>query len=216
MDFDDRHDAGRQLAAHLAEMSLTSPLVLALPRGGVPVAYEVAVALDAPLEVVVARKIGAPAQTELGIGAVAEGGEPIYDEAMLARLGLTRDALEETLGREREELDRRVRRYRGGRPLPALGQRDVVVVDDGLATGVTARAALRALRAHEPRRLLLAAPVGAPPSVEALAVEADEVVCLHTPPAFTAVGQWYRDFEQTDDTTVLELLERAGNRNEGA
>jgi putative phosphoribosyl transferase len=209
MRFLDRHDAGRQLAERLASMQLTSPLVLALPRGGVPVAYEVADVLGAPLEVVVARKIGAPFQKELGIGAVAEGGEPIYDEDLLRRLNLTPDALEDTLARERTELDRRVRRYRGGRPLPELQGHDVVVVDDGLATGVTARAALRALREHRPGRLLLAVPVGAPQSVEAMSGEADEVVCLHAPRGFSAVGQWYEDFEQTDDTTVLHLLEQA-------
>lgn len=209
MQFADRHDAGRQLAERLAEMELTSPLVLALPRGGVPVAYEVAHVLDAPLEVVVARKIGAPFQTELGIGAVAEGGEPIYDEDLLRRLNLTSASLEETLATERVELDRRVRRYRGGRPLPPLADRDVVVVDDGLATGVTARAALRALREAGPGRLILAVPVGAPQSVDAMAGEADEVVCLHAPRGFSAVGQWYDNFEQTDDTTVLHLLEQA-------
>jgi putative phosphoribosyl transferase len=214
MQFADRYDAGRRLAAHLAGKRLTSPLVLALPRGGVPVAYEVAAALDAPLEVVVARKLGAPFQTELGIGAVAEGGEPIYDEDLLRRLELTPAALDETLARERAELDRRVRRYREGRPLPPLAGRDVIVVDDGLATGVTARAALRALRGHGPARLLLAVPVGAPQSVDALAGEADEVICLHAPRAFSAVGQWYRDFEQTDDATVTRLLRRAREARE--
>lgn len=216
MQFADRHDAGRQLADRLAAMELASPLVLALPRGGVPVAYEVADVLDAPLEVVVARKIGAPFQTELGIGAVAEGGEPIYDEDLLRRLNLTSASLEETLANERVELDRRVRRYRGGRPLPPLADRDVVVVDDGLATGVTARAALRSLREAGPGRLLLAVPVGAPQSVDAMANEADEVICLHAPRGFTAVGQWYRDFDQTDDTTVLHLLERAHTAGAGS
>ena len=212
MRFADRHDAGRRLADRLVGEPLHDPVVLALPRGGVPVAYEVAVALEAPLEVIVARKVGAPTQPELGIGAVAEGGEPIFDEGLLSRLGLDTEALDRLVARERVELERRVGHYRPGRSLPTLAGRDVLLVDDGLATGVTARAALRALRAHAPRRVVLAVPVGAPESVAALATEADEVICLHAPRGFAAVGQWYRDFGQTDDATVVELLDRARSR----
>lgn len=214
MRFADRHAAGQALADRLEELDLDDPVVLALPRGGVPVAYEVAVRLDAPLEVVVARKLGAPGQPELGIGAVAEGGEPIFDETLVARLRLDDDAVAELVDAERAELDRRVRHYRADRPLPELAGRDVVVVDDGLATGVTARAALGALRGHGPRRLVLAVPVGAPSSVDALRPAADEVVCLHAPRAFAAVGQWYDDFTQTDDDTVVDLLSRARDRRD--
>jgi len=183
--------------------------VLALPRGGVPVAYEVARRLRAPLDVIVARKIGAPWRPELGVGAIAEGGEPVFDPAMLAAVGLRAADLDDTVARERAELDRRVRRYRGDRELPSVSGRDAVVVDDGLATGVTARAALRAVRQHDPRRLLLAVPVCASQTVELLRDEADDAVCLHAPADFMGVGQWYRDFAQTSDETVIELLARA-------
>jgi putative phosphoribosyl transferase len=204
--FADRVDAGRQLGELLAARSFVRPLVLALPRGGVPVAFEVARALDADLEVLVVRKIGAPFQPELGLGALAEGGEPMLDERALASLRLSRDDLEETIRREREELQRRIDRYRQGRPLPDVDGRDVLLVDDGLATGSTARAALAALRLHDPRTLVLAVPVASPRTVEAMRAVADEVVCLQQPAGFQAVGQWYRDFRQTDDATVLRLL----------
>jgi putative phosphoribosyl transferase len=207
--FADRRDAGRQLAEALREQDLEDPLVLALPRGGVPVAYEVALALEADLDVLVARKIGAPGQPELGLGAVAEGGEPMFDQRFLRTVGVTEADLASTVERERDELRRRVERYRGGRGLPSMEDRDVVLVDDGLATGSTARAGLAALRPRRPRRLLLAVPVASPRTVEALAGEADEIVCLQQPESFQAVGQWYRDFTQTGDEVVLRLLAEA-------
>ena len=208
--FVDRQDAGRALAARVVALGLADPVVLALPRGGVPVAAEVARVLRVPLDVLVARKIGLPGQPELGVGAVAEGGPPLLDEAVLSRLGVPTSALEETMVSERVELDRRVARYRGDRPLPPLAGRSVVLVDDGLATGVTARAALRVLRAAEPARLVLAVPVCAPDAAEALGREADDVVCVLSPAGFGAVGAWYRRFDQTSDEEVLALLAAAG------
>lgn len=204
--FPDRRHAGRSLAARVAALHLVDPVVLALPRGGVPVAAELADAVGAPLDVLVARKISLPDQPELGIGAVAEGGEPLFDDAVLSRLGLVGPDLAAAVAREREELARRVARYRGGRPLPQLAGRSVVLVDDGLATGVTARAGLQALRRAEPARLVLAVPVGAPQAARALAEYADDVICLRQPQDFRAVGRWYERFDQTTDEQVLELL----------
>lgn len=211
MRFADRHDAGRRLGERVRELRLDDPVVLALPRGGVPVAYEVARELAAPLDVLVVRKIGAPFQPELGVGAIAEGDVTVYDRQTLAALHLTVDDLAETVRRERAELDRRVGRYRGQRvPLPIEG-RSVVVVDDGLATGVSARAALRSVRQRGPVHLVLAVPVGPPNAADFMVPDADEVVMVEAPQRLSAVGQWYDDFTQTSDDTVVTLLEAAGN-----
>jgi len=207
MRFRDRGEAGRQLADEVAGLQLDAPVVLALPRGGVPVGAVVAARLRAPLDVFVTRKVGAPQHREFGIGAVAEGGTVVADQEALAALGLSAAGFERLADEERAELDRRVRRYRGDRPMVEVRGRDVVLVDDGLATGVTAEAALRALRLREPRSLVLAVPVGAPDTVQRLGAVADQVVCVHAPEQFAAVGLWYDIFDQTSDDEVLALLE---------
>jgi putative phosphoribosyl transferase len=212
--FADRRAAGRLLAARLRralaapDHGRVAPLVLALPRGGVEVAREVADALEAPLDVLVTRKIGYPRQPELGVGAIAEGGDPVYDDELLARLKLGPAALGPVVARERAELQRRVEVYRGGRPLPDVAGRAVIVVDDGLATGVTARAALRSLRSRSVGRTMLAVPVAAPSSAAAMRREADAVVALVLPEAFRSVGEWYLTFGQLTDADVLKLLDR--------
>jgi predicted phosphoribosyltransferase len=207
--FDDRRDGGRRLAATIAGAALDRPVVLALPRGGVPVGFEIAAALGAPLEVFVSRKVGCPWQPELGIGAVAEGGRVLARDDVLGGLGISRDLFDALAEAVRLDLDERVQRYRGDRPLPGVLDRDVLLVDDGLATGITAHAALVALRALGARRLTLAAPAGAGPSARALRAVADQVVCVVEREDFQAVGQWYADFRQTTDAEVLDLLARS-------
>jgi len=204
--FANRVEAGRLLGRHLHGLGLVDPVVLGLPRGGVVVAAHAAAELGVRAEAFVARKIGHPDQPEFGLGAIAEGGEPVYDENVLNRLGLHPGALEAVVGAERAELARRVATYRAGRPLPRLEGRTVVLVDDGIATGVTARAALRTLRTHSPARLLLAAPVAAAESLRDLAGEADETAVLGTPAPFVAVGRWYDVFGQVSDDQVLAVL----------
>lgn len=212
--FRDRRAAGRLLGEAVAGLGLPRPVVLALPRGGVPVAVEVAERLGedgrgpVPVEVLVARKIGAPGQPELGVGAIAEGGDPVFDPRLLEALDLTVADVEQVVTGERAELERRVRTYRGGRPLPPLAAADVVVVDDGLATGGTALAALRAVRMAGPRRTVLAVPVAPLDTVRGLRLEADDVVVVHVPERFGSVGRWYERFPQLSDREVLALLAR--------
>ena len=203
--FADRVHAGRVLAGHLAGRPLVDPIVLALPRGGVCVAHPVAEVLGAPLEVLVARKLGAPSQPELALGAIAEGGPRVIDDQLLWSMHVSAEALAEIEATERVELERRVRRYRNG-PLPDLEGRDVVLVDDGLATGMTARAALLALEARHPRSVLLAVPVGAASTVAELEPLTDEVVCVEQPEPFGSVGSWYDEFPPVEDHEVTRLL----------
>jgi putative phosphoribosyl transferase len=208
--FADRTDAGRVLAAHLREYAdRPGVLVLALPRGGVPVAFEVARELDAPLDVFLVRKLGVPGHEELAMGAIASGGIRIVNEQVVRALGITDDQIAAAAATEARELERRDREYRGDRPPPAVQGRTVVLVDDGLATGSTMRAAAAAVRAQEPRHLVVAVPVGAAETCEALRGEVDRVVCAVTPEPFYGVGMWYEDFTQTTDEEVRELLGRA-------
>jgi len=210
--FPDRRAAGSLLAerlTHCVELDKWAgrAVVLALPRGGVAVAEQVSAVLGVPLDVIVTRKIGYPRQPELGVGAIAEGlGTAVYDADLLGRLSLSPADLAPVVTAEQAELARRVRVYRGGRPLPQVAGWCVIVVDDGLATGVTARAALRSLRAAHAAHLVLAAPVAAPAAAEEMHAEADQVIILATPRRFRSVGQWYTSFGQLTDADVLALL----------
>ncbi|HEX4036139.1 MAG TPA: phosphoribosyltransferase family protein [Solirubrobacteraceae bacterium] len=206
MVFEERRDAGRHLADSLLAHADPGTLVLALPRGGVPVAYEVARALGAPLDVLGARKLGAPGNRELAVGAIAEGGVAVLDEHTMRRCGMTQESLDEVLRRERAELARQVALYRSARPAQRLAGASVIVVDDGLATGLTALAAVRAVREGEAASVVVAVPVGAAEALTMLGREADEVICQMTPRRLRAVGLFYRDFSPVSDETVQALL----------
>ncbi|MES9538898.1 phosphoribosyltransferase family protein [Actinomadura sp. NPDC000600] len=209
MEFADRADAGRRLAGRLGGLRAEDVVVLGLPRGGVPVAFEVARELRAPLDVIVVRKLGVPFQPELAMGAIGEDGVLIVNEEIVRHTGLGESDLAAAQRREEAELEARVERFRRGMPRVELRDRTAVVVDDGVATGATARAACQVARAHGARRVVLAVPVGSPDTMADLRRVADEVVCLQEPELFFAVGQWYQEFGQTSDAEVVELLERA-------
>jgi predicted phosphoribosyltransferase len=210
MRFRDRRHAGQDLAARLKEwadgVEIADPLVLALPRGGLPVAVPVAEALHASLDVLVVRKIGVPGRPESGIGAVTGEDPPLFDRQALEMLGLSEGRLAADVDRERAELRRREQLYRRGRPAPVVRDRFVFLVDDGLATGATARAALRHLRRQEPAQLILAVPVAAADTVARMRAEADDLLCPYQPADFRAVGEWYENFEQVEDGEVIEIL----------
>jgi putative phosphoribosyl transferase len=204
--FADRRAAGRELGERLRELEIAAPVVVALPRGGVPVGYEVARALGAPLDIALVRKLGAPGQPELGVGALAEDGTVVLDRPSIAAIGIDRRQLDATIEREAAELERRRRVYRGDRPPVPVSGRTAVVVDDGIATGVTARAAVRMLRERGAARVIVAVPVCPAPSLPRLRAALGELVCLETPRRFGGVGAWYLDFRQTTDDEVLALL----------
>ena len=207
--FDDRADAGRRLGAKLgAYAGRGDVVVLALPRGGVPVAGEVARALAAPLDVLVVRKLGVPGYAELAMGAVAGGGVLVLDDVVVETLGITDAMIARAAARERAEVERRERAYRGSRPAPKVEGKTVILVDDGIATGSTVRAAVAALRRSHPARVVVATPVAPPSACRTLRSEADEVVCVATPERFGSVGTWYRSFPQASDAEVREVLAR--------
>jgi len=207
--FADRHEAGRELASKLLHYAgRRDVVVLGLPRGGVPVAFEVAEALDAPLDIFVVRKLGMPGHTEFAIGAIAPGGVRVLSEDVIRWYGIPQSVIDAVARDELAELERREREYRDGRPLIQLRERVVILVDDGLATGSSMRAAVGAVRAHKPAGIVVAVPVGAMSSCAEFSAIADEIVCARTPEPFSAVGQWYREFSQTTDEEVRALLQR--------
>jgi predicted phosphoribosyltransferase len=202
-----RQEAGRALAERLgAYRGRTDVLVLALPRGGVPVAFEIARVLEAPLDVFVVRKLGVPGQSELAMGAIASGGVRVLNDDVVAALGVSDRDVERVTARELEELARREAAYRGQRADPVVAGRVIILVDDGLATGATMRAAVAALRAQSPARIVVAVPVGARDTVREMAAICDELICPLTPQGFTAVGEWYDDFLETTDDDVRTLV----------
>lgn len=208
--FLDRRDAGRQLAGKLSRFANhPDVMILALPRGGVPVAYEVALALNAPLDVWIVRKLGLPGQEELAIGAIASGGIRILNEDIIETLGLSDSMIDAVTERERVELQRREQQYRGDSPAPQVRNRTVILIDDGLATGASMLAAVRAMRTQQPFQIVVAVPAAAPQAVQMLEAEVDEVVYGISPLWFEGVGKWYEDFSQTTDKEVRSLLQDA-------
>jgi putative phosphoribosyl transferase len=209
MRFLDRTDGGRQLAPLLTHLGAENTIVLGLPRGGLPVAYEVAHALHAPLDVLNVRKLGVPWHEELAMGAIATGGVRVLNDDVITAAGITKAALDEATEVQQRELDRRERVYRGGRPAPELGGRTVILVDDGIATGATVRAAIAVVRSQKPARLVLAVPVAQASVAAELAREVDELVCVVRPADLYAIGVWYDRFPQLTDEEVQTILARA-------
>jgi putative phosphoribosyl transferase len=207
--FTDRYAAGKLLAQALVQYQKNSnAIVLALPRGGVPVAHEVAKALSLPLDLLIVRKLGVPWQEELAMGAIAMGDTIVYNEELLQNLRIDASALKEVIEKEKTELHRREQLYRQNQPLPVLTNKIILLIDDGIATGATMRAAVAALRTFHPTKIVIAVPVAAPETCEEMEKIADQVICLLKPAGFYAVGQWYKSFLQTDDEEVFALLKQ--------
>jgi predicted phosphoribosyltransferase len=214
--YKDRHEAGRRLAQKLARYAdQQDVIVLGLPRGGVPVAFEVARALDAPLDVFLVRKLGVPGHRELAMGAIASGGISVLNQEVVRGLGVSARAIERVAAGEHRELERRERAYRGDKPAPDVRGHTAILVDDGLATGASMKAAVDALRAQDPARIVVAVPVAPPETCAEFENEVDEVICAATPRPFFGVGTWYRDFSQTTDAEVKEFLRRANGGSPG-
>ena len=211
--FKDRHQAGLELAKRLTRYAGDDPVVLALPRGGLSIGLEVAKALQSPLDVVIARKIGLPHNKEFGIGAISEGNIRILDERIINLIGINQNMLKDILEEEQAELQRRIEVYRNNKPLPDVRNKTVILVDDGLATGVTAKAAIEAIRKLHPKRIVFAAPICAYDTAQQLRSLVDDVVCLATPYDLMAIGYWYQNFEQVTDEEVLDLLKYAREHN---
>lgn len=207
--FEDRKDAGRKLAARLAVYKGNCSFVLAIPRGGVVVAYEIAKALDAPMDLIIPRKLGAPWNPELAIGAVTQDGTVVLNDEIVQQLDVPKNFIDYEVAEQIKEIERRMKRYRGEAPPPELAGKTVILVDDGIATGATTRAAVRSIKKGKPKRLVIAVPVAPPEAVRLLAKEADEVVVLDTPEWFMAIGQFYNNFDQTSDEEVVDLMAKA-------
>lgn len=204
--FTDRVDAGKKLASALAGVSGKNSIVLAIPRGGVIVGYEIAKALNLPLDVIIPHKIGAPDNPELAIGAMTEDGTIILDRSVISYLGVPEAYIKEESEVQKREIERRLKMYRKNEPYPDLHGRDVIVVDDGIATGSTMKAALASVRKRGAKTIIAAAPVCPPSTIKELAKEADQIICVHSPEYFSAIGQFYENFEQTTDEEVIEIL----------
>jgi predicted phosphoribosyltransferase len=206
MIFNNRKDAGKQLSEKLAQFKGSKTIVLALPRGGVPVGYEVANRLNLPLEIIVSRKIGAPLNPELGIGAISENNSMVIDQNTVELLNITQKQIQEIINEQKKELERRIKLYRNGRSLPNLSDKSVILVDDGLATGVTAQAAVIALKKQNPKNIIFAAPVCARKSANQLKHAVDKIACVFSPHDLQAIGAYYRNFDQLTDEKVIKLL----------
>lgn len=213
MVFQNRKEAGKKLAVQLLKYREENPVILAMPRGGVPIGYEIAEILHAPLLPVVVRKIGLSSNKEFGIGAIAEGGVKVLDTTTIGVIAVDEQELEDTIELEEKELKRRVEIYRGSQPLPDLKDKTAILVDDGMATGITAKAAIQSVKKLNPQKIVLASPVCALDTVEGLKSLVDEVICLATPLEFSAVGFWYRDFQQLSDDEVISLLKQSQKLN---